>query len=189
MAWVYPHVCQWKCGCNGIGLSPCVSMKVWVQWHRSIPICVNVSVGAMTWVDPHVRQWKCGCNGMGLSPCASMEVWLQWHGSIPMCVNGSVGAMAWVYPHVRQWKSVVLHWAMLWGMPESRVDKLIPLWAKSKSNASCKYWFNLVRQKLTNLDLHNYCDILNNVAKYSLVNTAHEILMYMIVSKWVETIH
>ena len=39
---------------------------------------------------------------------------------------------------------------------------------------SCKSWFYSVRQKLTSLDLHNYCNILCPIVKYSLVKAVYE---------------
>ena len=91
--------------------------------------------------------------------------------------------------HVRQWKSVVGYWARLSDMPESRVNKRIALWANGNSNASCKSSFFSVRQKLTSLDLLNYCNILCPIVKYPLVKAVYEKMMSMYEHEWIRSIN
>ena len=70
-------------------------------------------------------------------------------------------------------------------MPESRVNKRIALWANSNSNASCRSWFYSVKQKLTSLNLHNYCNILCPIVKYSV----YEKMMSLYEHEWKQSIN
>ena len=66
------------------------------------------------------------------------------------------GDMGWQPPVIRQWKVVCAYWYRVTVMAESRLNKRIFLWCKSKANRSCKNWYFMVEEMLLSIDLNRF---------------------------------
>ena len=64
--------------------------------------------------------------------------------------------MGWQPPVIRQWKVVCAYWYRVKVMAESRLNKRIFLWCKSKANRSCKNWYFIVKEMLLSIDLNRF---------------------------------